>query len=129
VDEILRLAVPNPDWDTDPTVEELLATGSLLARPMPARERFVAFTGENGKQSVEGPYHWIIGAGDEIKGCYEVDAELPLDRSIARQPRVDRVYWYDREEFHVGAPGLCEKGMLAAVIRALADPRVRVPRA
>jgi hypothetical protein len=129
VDNLLNLVIPNRDWDGDPTVEELVATGSLGAGPMPARDRFMKYWDEDGSESLEGPYHWMVGAADEITGCYHDDAELPLDKSIAAQPGVDRVCWYDREEFYVGAPGLCEKGMLAAVIRALADPRVRVPRA
>ncbi len=59
----------------------------------------MAFFDEEQNESQLGPLHWTMGAADEIYGCYEDDAVLPLDRSIAAQPGVDLVEWYDREEF------------------------------
>jgi hypothetical protein len=128
VDDVLTLVIPNPDWDEDPTFEELLATGSLGARPVEKGERFMDFFDEQQNETRLGPLHWGVWAADEIYGCYADDADLPFDRSIAAQPGVELVEWADREGFLIGAPGLCESGMLAAIARALHDPRVREPR-
>ncbi|MEV0717712.1 hypothetical protein [Asanoa sp. NPDC050611] len=128
LDDVLTEIVPNRDWDEDPTVAELLDTGSLGVKPMARGERFAAPVDEERNESTVGPLHWVLWAADEIYGCYDDDAELPVDRSIANQPGVDVVEWFDREEFWIGAPDLCESGLLAAVARALQDPRVRVRR-
>lgn len=124
-EEVRALVIPSRDWDDDPTFEQLLATGSLGVRPIDPKERYMAVFDEEEKESRLGPLHWVIWAADEIYGCYEDDAELPVDRSLAAQPGVDLVEWYDREEFLVGAPNLCESGLLAAIARAFEDPRVR----
>ncbi|MEU7866783.1 hypothetical protein [Dactylosporangium sp. NPDC049140] len=128
LEDVQALVIPSEDWDEDPTFEDLLATGSLGVRPIDPKERFVPVFDEHGHESRLGPIHWQMGAADEIYGCYADDAELPLDRSIAAQPGVDLVEWYDREEFLIGAPGLCDSGLLAAIARAMHDPRVRAPR-
>lgn len=125
LDDVLTLVIPSRDWDEDPTFEQLLATGSLGVRPVDAKERFMTVFDEEQNESQLGPLHWGMWAADEIYGCYDDDAALPVDRSIAAQPGVELVEWYDREEFLIGAPGLCESGMLAAIARALEDPRVR----
>lgn len=125
LDEVRALVIPNRDWDEDPTVEELLATGSLGVRPMDPKERFMTSFDERQHESLRGPFHWLMWAADEVFGCYEDDAALPFDESIAAQPGVDLVEWYDREEFWIGAPRLCDSGLLAAIARALQDPRVR----
>jgi hypothetical protein len=127
LEDVTVVVIPNEDWDEAPTFEQLLETGSLGVRPIDPKERFMAFFDEDHNESRLGPLHWIMGAADEIYGCYEDDAELPLDKSIAAQPGVDLVEWYDREEFLIGAPTLCESGLLAAIARALEDPRVRRP--
>ncbi|MET7877349.1 hypothetical protein [Micromonospora profundi] len=125
LEDVLTLVVPSRDWEEAPTVEQLLATGSLGVRPMDPTERFMVHFDEGQNESRLGPLHWLMWAGDEIYGCYDDDAALPLDRSIAAQPGVDLVEWYDREEFWIGAPGLCGSGLLAAIARALQDPEVR----
>jgi hypothetical protein len=126
LEDVRTLVIPSPDWDEDPTFDDLLATGSLGVQPVNPKERFMPVFDEQGNESRLGPLHWCMWAADEIYGCYEDDAELPFDRSVAAQPGVDLVEWYDREEFLIGAPGLCESGLLAAVARALHDPRVRI---
>jgi hypothetical protein len=75
----------------------------------------------------DGPYHWTVWYGDESRGSYDDEAELPLDESLKAQPGVERVLWEDREVIHASAPTLCADGMLAAAARALIDPRVRLP--
>ena len=47
--------------------------------------------------------------------------------AVQHAPGIELVAWEDREVIHVGAPTLCEDGVLAAAARALMDPRVRLP--
>ncbi|WP_433043782.1 hypothetical protein [Dactylosporangium sp. CS-033363] len=121
-EDVLGLVIPNADWDEDPTFAALLETGSLGVSPLEAGDRFMTVL--DGPSL--GPFHWVMWAADEIYGCYDDDAELPVDRALAEQAGVELVEWYDREEFRVGAAGLCRSGMLAVVARALLDPRIRV---
>jgi hypothetical protein len=129
VEDVLGLVIPNQDWDADPTFDQLLATGSLGVTTSDPKERYMTEFDENDNESKLGPMHWGVWAADEIYGCYEDDAVLPLDESIKAQPGIEIVVWYDREEFVIGAATLCQDGVLAAVARALQDPRVRVARA
>ncbi|HEX6681914.1 MAG TPA: hypothetical protein VF062_03935 [Candidatus Limnocylindrales bacterium] len=92
------------------TAGELLAAQALGVEPLPAKKN---------------DFHWALWVGDEARGCYDDDSELQLDASIGLRPGVERVEWRDREEFLVDAPTLCRDGVLAAVVRALEDPRVR----
>ncbi|WP_203711213.1 hypothetical protein [Asanoa siamensis] len=125
LDDVRALVIPNADWDEDPTFEQLLETGSLGVRPIEAKERYMAYFDADQNETRLGPLHWGMWAADEIYGCYADDAELPVDKAIAAQPGVTLVEWYDREEFLIGAPELCESGLLAAIARAFEDPRVR----
>jgi len=126
LEDVLGLVIASEDRDEDVTLEELIASGSLGVRPINPNERFMAAFDERGNEVRLGPLHWQMWAADEVYGCYADDAVLPLDRSIAAQPGVEIVEWYDREEFLIGAATLCQSGVLAAVARALEDPRVRM---
>ena len=100
---------------------ELVDAGVLEVVPLPKRDRTMEIYGEG----TIGPFHWGIGAGDEVRWCYDDDAELKLDELLLLRHGVDRVEWMDREEFMIGAPTLCESGIVVAFGRALADPKVR----
>jgi hypothetical protein len=41
------------------------------------------------------------------------------------QPGIDRVLWPDHQALLVGAPTLCPSGTVAALVRALDNPRLR----
>lgn len=71
----------------------------------------------------------LLTVGDELVGHYDDSASLPLDEALKAQPGIRDVAWEDREVFHVKAPGMCAEGIMAATMRALLDPRVRLDRA
>lgn len=73
-----------------------------------------------------GPFHWSLWLGDEGRGLYDDDAPASLDDVLSVQPGIERVEWEDREVFLVGAPTLCASGVMAAMVRALDNPRVRL---
>ena len=68
----------------------------------------------------------LLGLGDEVAGHYDDDAPLPLDESLKTRPGIRDVAWEDREVLHVKAPGMCAEGVMAALARAVLDPRVRL---
>jgi hypothetical protein len=104
------------------TVAELRESGALEARLAETDEQWVTLP-HSGQRL--GPFHWSVWLGDESRMLYDDDAPASLDDSIAVQPGVERVEWADREVFWVGAPALCPSGVMAAVVRALDNPRVR----
>ena len=111
------------------TVGELIECDALAVRPNDPSTLWLNAVDEDGRvvtDRKDGPFQWQLWVGDEARAHYDDEADLQLDASLLTQPGIDRVAWEDREIFHVGATGLCESGVLAAAVRALADPRVRV---
>jgi hypothetical protein len=129
VDQLLELPVPltremREEFGDEPlTVGQLVEMGALGVDP--AQDRYF-FDPRSGRRD-DGPYHWTVWFGDETRACYDDDAPVQLDESLDDRPGIELVAWEDREVIHVGAPGLCEDGVLAAAARALIDPRVRLP--
>ena len=74
-----------------------------------------------------GPFHWRVTLEDEAHDLFLVDAAAALDDCLAVQNGVERVVWPEPGMLLVGAAGLCPSGVLAAVVRALENPRVRLP--
>ena len=103
------------------TVSDLLEAEALGAEPTDPTERWI----HPHDAPRQGPFHWNVWVGDEARLSYDDDAPLQLDEAIGQQPGVGAVEWVDREVFYVEAGGMCRDGMLAAVARALLDPRVR----
>jgi hypothetical protein len=108
--------------ETPMTVGDLLECEALGAEPTAPSERWIH--PHDGPR--EGPFHWNVWVGDEARMSYDDDAPLSLDEAIRQQPGVGAVEWADREVFYVEAGGMCRSGMLAAVGRALVDPRLRI---
>lgn len=104
------------------SVGDLVACSALDARPADADDqwRTLAHSGQR-----LGPFHWSLWLGDEGRALYDDDAPATLDDTLSVQPGIERVAWEDREVFLVGAPGLCASGVMAAMVRALDNPRVR----
>ena len=74
-----------------------------------------------------GPYHWRVVHQDKLDALYASGAPSSLDDALFVQPHVERVLWLgDRTELAVGAPALCTRGVQAAVVKALGNPRIRV---
>ncbi|MGZ4472870.1 MAG: hypothetical protein ACXVW2_17630 [Nocardioidaceae bacterium] len=75
-----------------------------------------------------GPLHWQVRLTDAGAALYDRDAPTQLDDCLSVQPGVDRVVALDPEGFAVGAADLCRSGVLAAMVTALGNPRVRRSR-
>ena len=104
------------------SVGDLIACSALEARPADPDDqwRTLAHSGQR-----LGPFHWSLWLGDEGRALYDDEAPATLDDTLSVQPGIDRVDWEEREVFLVGAPGLCASGVMAAMVRALDNPRVR----
>ncbi len=133
-DDLLDLVIPytvemaEELGDEPMTVGDLIECDALGVRPNDPSTVWLNAV-EDGRvvpDRRDGPFQWQLWVGDEARAHYDDEADLQLDASLLAQPGIDRVAWEDREVFHVGATGLCESGVLAAAVRALADPRVRV---
>jgi hypothetical protein len=105
------------------TVADLIECSALGVQPCADRWFFDPRSGRRD----DGPYHWTLWIGDEARASYDDDSPFQLDQSLDDRPGIELVAWEDREVIHVGAPALCEDGVLAAAARALIDPRVRLP--
>jgi hypothetical protein len=129
LEDLLDLPVPQvremrEEFDEPPmTVAELVQCGALGVEPCGTPWFFDPRSGRRD----DGPYHWTLWVGDEARASYDDDAPVQLDESLDDRPGIELVAWEDREVIHVGAPALCEDGVLAAAARALIDPRVRLP--
>lgn len=118
--------VPTSAASSTITVASLIEMGSLTVDVLPVDERTTELYGDGpDPEEILGPFHWCVGHGDEVRCRYDDRAALQVDQSMLERPGIERVFWYDREVFYVGAPTLCESGVLAAAARALADRRVR----
>lgn len=108
----------------DVTVGALLDSGELRVEPAGGEPTYtvVPITGQR-----VGPFHWRVTLEDEAHDLFLVDAAAALDDCLAVQPGVERVVWPEPGVLLVGAAGLCPSGVLAAVVRALENPRVRLP--
>lgn len=135
VEDLLDVTLPlSPEiaaeyGDEAMTVGELIDAQALGVRRTEPAERWVDALDEHGRVDPtrqDGPFHWTVWVGDEARSHYDDEAELELDASLEAQPGVEKVFWEDREILHVSVEGLCDSGALAATVRALADPRVRL---
>lgn len=128
IEDVLALTVPltremSEELGEPMTVAELVECSALAVQP--CEDRWF-FDPRSGKRD-DGPYHWTLWFGDETRASYDDDSPYQLDESLDDRPGIELVAWEDREVIHVGAPTLCEDGVLAAAARALIDPRVRLP--
>lgn len=109
----------------DVTVGALLESGSIAAEvvgPEPSYSS-IPLTGQR-----LGPFHWSVRVEGEARDLFATDAAAALDDCLAVQPGIERVLWADHEQvILVGAGSMCPRGVLAALVRALENPRVRVP--
>ncbi|MGA9749335.1 MAG: hypothetical protein WBQ50_17925 [Nocardioides sp.] len=108
------------------SVVDLLDCGALDTKLTDPEDRYRTLV--HSGQRV-GPFQWNLWLGDEGRALYDDDAPASLDDVLSLQPGIVRVSWEDREVFLVGAPTLCASGVSAAMVRALDNPRVRLPRA
>ncbi len=124
VDDLADLVLPLSRFGRKSGIDEELPVGDLVgdngdvgADALDEPERFPLMDGR--------PAHRNVWIGDAARLCYDDDAGVSLEEALASQPGVESVYQEDRERFYVDAPTLCEAGVLAVAIRALADPRGR----
>ena len=105
------------------SVGDLVECEALEARAVEPDDAWhtIARTGQR-----VGPFHWSLWLGDEARALYDDAAPASLDDVLSVQPGIERVAWDDREVFLVGAPTLCASGVMAAMVRALDNPRVRL---
>lgn len=109
----------------DVTVGALVESGELRVEPAGPEPTYsvVPLTGQR-----VGPFHWRVTLEDEAHDLFLREAAAALDDCVAVQAGVERVLWPEPGQLLVGAPRLCPSGVLAAVVRALENPRVRLPR-
>lgn len=124
VEALRTVTLPRTSDSGDVTVGALLASGELRVEPGGDEPTYalVPLTGQR-----VGPFHWRVTLEDEAHDLFLVDAAAALDDCLAVQPGVERVVWPEPGVLLVGAPELCPSGVLAAVVRALENPRVRLP--
>lgn len=122
-DEHVENLRDHPAGGSAVTVGALLDSGSLAAEPALAGTTYVELpaTGQR-----IGPFHWALTLSGEGAGLYHPAAPAALDDCLSVQDGVDRVLWQEPPRFLVGAPSLCASGVMAALVRALDNPRVRL---
>lgn len=108
--------------DTGITVGALLDAGALTAEPVGAEPGHVELPATGQRL---GPFHWRVRLEGQGRDLYVVGAPAAVDDCLSLQAGVDRVLWPDHKDLLVGAPTLCASGVLAALVRALDNPRVR----
>lgn len=114
--------VPSAE-STQVSVSELLRHDALEARPVLPDERYVVFP--HSGQRV-GPFHWLVRITETRGRLFDDAAPAALDDTLSVQAGVDRVHRDGYDAFRVGAPQLCASGVMAAMVRALDNPRVRL---
>lgn len=126
VEQLREHRVGEGDGDTGSgtgvTVGALLDAGDLAAEPVGPEPGHVELptTGQR-----LGPFHWRVRLEGRGRELYVVGAPAAVDDCLSLQAGVDRVLWLDHKDLLVGAPTLCASGVMAALVRALDNPRVR----
>lgn len=108
--------------DTGVTVSALLDAGDLAAEPVEPEPGHVELPATGQRL---GPFHWRVRLEGRGRELYVVGAPAAVDDCLSLQAGVDRVLWLDHKDLLVGAPTLCASGVMAALVRALDNPRVR----
>jgi hypothetical protein len=108
---------------TEVSVGELLAHDALDARPVLPDDRFVTLP-HSGQRL--GPFHYLVRIAETRGRLFDDAAPAALDDTLSVQPGVERVHRDGPDAFRVGAPRLCPSGVMAAMVRALDNPRVRL---
>ena len=124
VEALVTVKLPRVTDSGDGAVGALLESGSIAAEvvgPEPSYST-LPLTGQR-----LGPFHWSVRMEGEARDLFAPDAAAALDDCLAVQPGIERVLWTDHEQpLLVGAATMCPHGVLAALVRALENPRVRV---
>lgn len=107
---------------TGVTVGSLLVAGDLAAEPVGPEPGHVELPATGQRL---GPFHWRVRLEGRGRELYVVGAPAAVDDCLSLQAGVDRVLWLDHKDLLVGAPTLCASGVMAALVRALDNPRVR----
>lgn len=125
VEALSTLSLPRTSDSGDITVGALVESRALRVEPAGPEPTYtlVPLTGQR-----VGPFHWQVVLEGEAHDLFLVDAAAALDDCVAVQVGVERVVWPEPGRLLVGAPTLCPSGLLAALARALENPRVRLPR-
>ena len=112
----------HPAGESEVLVGALLDSGDLAAEVAGPEPAYVELpvTGQR-----LGPFHWQVRLEGAGRSLYAIGAPAALDDCLSLQAGVDRVVWPDHKDFLVGAPTLCASGVMAALVRALDNPRVR----
>ncbi len=122
LENLLAINVPLHDWTGSVRVAELVGSGALTT--VPATEDVRYLVGEVTRER-RGPFHWRVLHEDQLDRFLDPASPVSLDDALSIQPGVERVLWNGRRELVLGAPELCLRGVQAAVVRALLNPRVR----
>jgi hypothetical protein len=108
---------------TEVSVGELLAHEALDARPVLPDDRFVTLP-HSGQRL--GPFHYLVRITETRGRLFDDAAPAALDDTLSTQAGVERVHRDGLELFRVGAPRMCASGVMAAMVRALDNPRLRL---
>ena len=102
------------------TVGDLVTAEAVSVDESPEHYLLWEATGQR-----RGPFHWRLGYTHTIERLYDADAPASIDDMLFIQGGIDNVMRIDRTTLAVGAPTLCTRGVSAAFMTALTNPRVR----
>jgi len=122
IEDLLEIRIPRVDCQGEVDVATLVTTGALATVPSLDR-MYLPGVAVNERR---GPFHWRVVHQRKLDGLFAPYSVPSLDDALFVQPHVERVLWLaDRTELAIGAPELCIRGVQAAVVRALSNPRIR----
>lgn len=121
VEDLLELNIPYRDWTGSVRVAEVLMRGCLTVVPT-TPEWQIRYEPDGTRR---GPFHWRLI--DLTRLAPYVDSQAPLDLTTAlnASPHFHRAEACGDDQILLGAPRLCLRGVQAALVRALVNPRLR----
>lgn len=102
------------------TVAEFVARDAVSIVASAEHFLYGATTGER-----RGPYQWRLTYTADVSHLYDADAPASLDDMLFIQEGIQNILRLDDTTLAIGAESLCERGIEAAFVTALANPRVR----
>lgn len=123
VENLAGVELPRVSDAGDVTVGALVESGSIAAEVVGPEPSYspLPLTGQR-----LGPFHWAVRLEGEAFDLFAPDGVAALDDCLAVQPGIERVLWPDHDDLLlVGAASMCPSGVLASLVRALENPRVR----
>ena len=104
------------------SVAQLVRSGALITVPAPDQ----LFVDNPHTTERRGPFHWRVLPYGAFEPFCDPAAPAGLDDVLFVQSGVENVLWLEEGQvLAVGAPRMCMRGLQAALVKALSNPRVR----